>query len=231
MNKTNKAIATALIIGLTGAAMPANAAPELRFSRLDLNISSERCVNQAYQILENQEFDKLRKNTPDRNGYFYAIGYGKFTKVIVDCSRLSGQRTQATIMVAGESNQPEKEVSMLIGIITKALSGDTTQTPDKNNRFLYRNRPMDADTFVSFIKALESSWPHQMQFLSQPLREAYFTSDQVCQVIRIFPFPREQENVAVMFYPRVVDKSNWFVVYDAFTFPSTRDAVMRRINN
>jgi hypothetical protein len=180
MVKTHKALAAALSMGWLGLAMPVNAYPELRFLRLQLDTDREECVNQAYEVLRREGFQDL-KRVSSANGYFYAVGYRQNSKAIVDCSRYSHRQTQATIMVAGASDRDWTVVSELATIIYRAISDSTATTAPTRDSF--SRSPMVNETFARFIKALQDSWPHQMEFLSQPARESYFTSEQVRQII------------------------------------------------
>jgi len=56
-----------------------------------------------------------------------------------------------------------------------------------------------------------------------------FTCDQVRQIMLHLTFDSDREDAAVMLYPNVVDKGNWYMVYDAFTFSSSGDSVNRRL--
>lgn len=56
-----------------------------------------------------------------------------------------------------------------------------------------------------------------------------FTVRQVVRLIGACTFESTKVDVAVMLHPYVVDVENWFEVYDAFTFPSSRKKVQRRL--
>lgn len=56
-----------------------------------------------------------------------------------------------------------------------------------------------------------------------------FTVNQVIKLINALTHESTKVDVAVMLNPNVVDIENWFQVYDAFTFPSSRKKVERRL--
>lgn len=224
MVKNYKAIATTLGLSILVVTMPARAHPDLRFSHLQLNMSQEECLKKAYNLLKREGFQNLRQtNNSSSNGYVYAVGYLRNNKAIVDCSIIYSGKTQAIIMVASESEGDTSEASKLTGRLYNALSRSSS------SRDISSGNTMSDETFARFIQALKDSWPHQIEFLSQPARDGYFTAEQVRQIIEVFSFPKQQEDAAVVLYPSVVDKANWFVVYEAFSFNSSIDAVRRRI--
>lgn len=56
-----------------------------------------------------------------------------------------------------------------------------------------------------------------LRFLAQPSRTSYFTAQQVREIVTKLSGPfsdshKRQLEAAVMLYPRVVDKSNWYLV-------------------
>ncbi|MGB3692254.1 MAG: DUF4476 domain-containing protein [Spirulinaceae cyanobacterium] len=205
---------------LLSTATRAIAAAELQYAYLQLNTNSQGCVELAQAVLRNEGFRNLAKSSVS------ATGTRGNLKAVVDCSITSGRATQATIIVAGVSTNQQAEVINWVRRIYSAigsyqgsnLPGDTSVGVLMNER-----------EFAQFITALKRSRPNQMEFLAQPARAGYFTVAQVKEIIAAFRFPAEQEDVAVMLYPRVVDKANWYTVYEAFSSSSSRQRVQQRI--
>jgi Domain of unknown function (DUF4476) len=85
--------------------------------------------------------------------------------------------------------------------------------------------------FSQLMDDLRRSWPNELQFLIQIVPQNYFTSVQASQIVKEMKFGDREVEAAVMLYPQVVDRGNWFVVEQAITFESDRQELRRRINN
>ncbi len=219
MKNIYPALATVCSFSLLSNTVPAIAAAELQYAYLQLNTNSQGCAELAHAVLRNESFRNLSKSSVS------ATGIRGNLKAVVDCSITSGRATQATIMVAGVSaNQQAEVIGWVRRIYSVMGSYQGGNIPDDTVGVL-----MDEREFAQFITALKRSRPNQMEFLAQPAREGYFSVAQVKEIIAAFRFPAEQENVAVMLYPRVVDKANWYTVYEAFSSSSSRQKVQQRI--
>ena len=56
-----------------------------------------------------------------------------------------------------------------------------------------------------------------------------FSAAQVKEVMQLFSFDESRLDIAKTFYPRTIDKGNYFTVSDAFTFSNSKDALMEFI--
>ncbi|MGF1937589.1 MAG: DUF4476 domain-containing protein [Nostoc sp. ChiQUE02] len=85
--------------------------------------------------------------------------------------------------------------------------------------------------FNQLMDALRRSWPKYLEFLAQTVPQNYFTSAQASQIIKEMNFGDQQVKAAVMLYPQVVDRGNWFIVDQAITFESDRQELRRQLGN
>ncbi len=69
----------------------------------------------------------------------------------------------------------------------------------------------------------------KMDILRAAKHSNFFTSEQVRQLMLALTFDSDREEAAVMLYSNVVDKHNWFVIYDTLTFSSSRDSIDRKL--
>ena len=204
---------------LLSVALPTTATPELQYAYLQLNTNSQGCSALAQAVLSNEGFRRVSTSSVSATGVRGNI------KVVIDCSITSGRATQATIMVAGVSTRQQAQAIGWVRRIYNAMGNyQGGNISDDAVGVLMNERE-----FAQFLRALKRSRPKEMEFLAQPARDGYFSVAQVKEIIEVFPFAPEQENVAVLLYPRVVDKANWYTVYDAFSFPTSRRKVQQRI--
>ena len=219
MKNIYSTLIAAFSLSLLGATLPAMATPELQYAYLQLNTNSQGCTALAQAVLRNEGFRSLTKSSVSATGVRGNI------KAVIDCSITSGRATQATIMVAGVSTRQQAQAIGWVRRIYNAMGNyQGGNISDDAVGVLMNERE-----FAQFLRALKRSRPKEMEFLAQPARDGYFSVAQVKEIIEVFPFAPEQENVAVLLYPRVVDKANWYTVYDAFSFPSSRRKVQQRI--
>ncbi len=85
--------------------------------------------------------------------------------------------------------------------------------------------PMTPEAFARLLKALEdaSFSDEKYAIVKEAASKNYFTSKQVLEVLKRFDFESDRLKVAKLLYPRVVDPENFFVVYEAFTFSSSKE--------
>ncbi len=87
-----------------------------------------------------------------------------------------------------------------------------------------RKEPMPPRAFASLLRMLEEEpFPDEKySIVREAASKNYFTSQQVLQILKEFVFEDDRLKVAKLLYPRVVDPENFFIVYEAFTFPSSK---------
>ena len=76
---------------------------------------------------------------------------------------------------------------------------------------------------------LRRSWPKELEFLAQRVPQNYFISAQASQIVKEMKFGDREVEAALILYPQVLDRGNWFLVEQAITFQSDREKLRRQI--
>lgn len=82
--------------------------------------------------------------------------------------------------------------------------------------------------FRNFMAALQKNAfdDGKMSFLNSQLRNSFFTSNQIKQILGSFAFDDKRLVIAKSLYHNCLDKENFYVVYDVFAFDSNRRQLM-----
>lgn len=94
-----------------------------------------------------------------------------------------------------------------------------------------RYHPMDDAQFTELLIQIgnEPFSSSKMNVIQMAVDYNYFTSEQTRKVVASLTFSNDQEDAAVMLYPRVVDQDAFYTVMPAFTFESSRSEVQTRL--
>lgn len=88
--------------------------------------------------------------------------------------------------------------------------------------------PAMSDQLFSSLKATianESFDNSRMNIAKQAVAANYFTSTQAKQIVELFSYDNSRLEIAKALYPRVTDKQGYFIVNDAFSYSSSKDAL------
>ena len=96
----------------------------------------------------------------------------------------------------------------------------------------YRN-PMSYQTFDALGKTLrkESFDDKRLTVAKQVVRDNGVSSEQVKDLLQEFSFENSQLDFAKYCYQYVSNRGNYFIVYDAFSFSSSKDELAKYIQN
>lgn len=102
-----------------------------------------------------------------------------------------------------------------------------------NNNNSYYGNTMNNSQFSQFIVALKKNSfdESKLAFVQQQARITSFSSSQIRAILKTFSFDDDRVNAAKVLYPNCVDKPNFYIVYDAFSFDSSRKELMQYISN
>ena len=116
---------------------------------------------------------------------------------------------------------------------------DNRNNPDydndhKNDDPRYDNNYSQAMTNNDFAQAKESlrrEWFEntRLETAKQIIDRSYFTSQQVKEMVLLFTFENNRLDIAKYAYGKTVDKGNYFIVNDAFTFNNNKEALKEYI--
>lgn len=89
----------------------------------------------------------------------------------------------------------------------------------------YYQNVMSSRQFADFLKAMNKSAnfdEERTRFISQQMRNANFTSDQIFKMLKEYSFDKNRLQMAKQLYVKCVDRKNFYFVYDAFAFESAK---------
>lgn len=212
----------AAILGasLVSWAMPAEAAPQLLFEKVEASGNIEDCALRAFSALDSVGMEGIALTTPT-----VSSSNGDVT-VTVFCESFDHQLFDATVMVAGQDEGTMSNMGYIMGVVSAELRSGQVMAPPPS---VAEPLPMSEAEFGQFLSALDDSWPGYISFLEHPVAHNYFTAAQAIQIIDEVRFGYEEVQAAVMLYPRVVDKHNWYLVEQSITFSHNRQQLRQQI--
>jgi hypothetical protein len=104
---------------------------------------------------------------------------------------------------------------------------------DNRDRDNYSRRPMNDQTFASFIQTMkkESFESTRLDLTKQTAAGNYFTTSQVKQLIALFTFEDSKLDVAKYVYGNTTDRENYFLLYDSFTYSRSKEELAAYCRN
>ncbi len=106
---------------------------------------------------------------------------------------------------------------------------------DNNDQYYDRNsrRAMDNNAFQQLKQSIgnESFENTKLKVARQFIASNYFTTAQVKELVLLFSFENNRLDIAKYAYDYTIDKGNYFLVNDAFSFSNSKDALMDYIKN
>ena len=93
------------------------------------------------------------------------------------------------------------------------------------------NRPMRDDQFKQLVENIKNKWIvyQKMDAARDALKNEYFTTSQVRQILELFSTDNDKLELAKLAYGRTVDKRSYYTLYDVFSFRSSREELERYI--
>ncbi|MFZ1452230.1 MAG: DUF4476 domain-containing protein [Ferruginibacter sp.] len=106
---------------------------------------------------------------------------------------------------------------------------------DNNDQYYDRGsrRAMDNNAFQQLKQSIgnESFDNTRLKVAKQFIATNYFTTAQVKELVLLFSFENSRLDIAKYAYDYTVDKGNYFLINDAFSFSNSKDALMDYIKN
>lgn len=106
---------------------------------------------------------------------------------------------------------------------------------DDNDRYYdrYSRSAMDNSTFEQLKQTLkrESFDDNRMKIARQVIGVNFVNTAQVKEMMGLFSFEKNRLEIAKFAYDYTTDKGNYFILYDAFSFSSSKEELMNYIQN
>ena len=183
-----------------------------------------------------------------RDGYHFDILLNRFGKVLIDERRIDRNDDWYTdeddkyFDRDGDSDEDWEE-----NVDTRDSDNDGWEDEDdmtdrdlpddKNDRDAdyddEYSRSMNDFDFSQAKETLRKEWFEntRMTMAKQIIDRNYFTSQQIKQVLLLFTFENNRLDIAKYAYGKTVDKGNYFIVNDAFTFNNNKEKLSEYIRD
>ena len=91
---------------------------------------------------------------------------------------------------------------------------------------------MDSSQFARLRESVgDASFARErLRLVESAAEHNFFTANQVVVLIRLADFETTKIAMAAMLYPRVLDVQDWYRVYDALTFESSKKKLRQRVD-
>ena len=115
----------------------------------------------------------------------------------------------------------------------KDVDWDNRDRNDRNYDDYGYNRAMSDIDFSRVMESIQKEWyeGNKQKSASQIISTNFFTSSQVRQMLQLFSFENTKLELAKQAYGKTVDRGNYYVVNDVFSFSSSKDELNRYIRN
>ena len=207
-----------LSLGIAGWSLPAQASPELLYEFVEVNGNLSTCLNRAETAIKSSGL--VRQNTRQNS----INAQGRDITATVYCRRISPQLSEAVLMVAGTKGVSAANFNSVFNSIVTNIGESRTSKPPQSSTTVISDA-----AFGQLMNGLKSNWAKPLEFLAQAVPRNYFTAAQATEIVKEIKFSRNKIPAAVLLYPQVVDRGNWFVVEQAFTFDRERRELRRQI--
>lgn len=116
-------------------------------------------------------------------------------------------------------------------VISTIGTNDHSTTPT-NNTTVATGTAMDDATFTTFLtKMKDKGFDNQrLDFVKSTMKNNWFTTDQVLQMIQTFSFENNKVDFAKVIWHKTTDKGSFFKIYEAFTFSSSEKSVQEYVD-
>ena len=180
-----------------------------------------------------------------RNGYHFDILVNRFGKVLIDERRIDPNDewyNDDNYYERGDDRNRDNTYDNSEDRDDRDYGNNDRDTRDNrdyeddrnNNDPRNDNNYSRAMTNIDFTQAKESlrrEWFEntRVETAKQIIDKNYFTSQQVKEMVLLFTFENNRLDIAKYAYGKTVDKGNYFMVNDAFTFNNNKEALKEYI--
>jgi hypothetical protein len=188
----------------------------------------------------NSGYHTIKVYRQKNNGFFNIIG--QFYEVVYSTSLKVKQGTHITITVDrnGRANVQETKIQ---GRLNRDRDRDLNRDHDFNydrdgqwgdydSNYGYE-RGMDDREFSQVLQAINKEWleSNKLRSAIQIVKTNSLTSAQVKEMALLFSFENNKLELAKQAYTNTVDKRNYYMINDVFSFGSSKEELNRYIRN
>jgi hypothetical protein len=158
-----------------------------------------------------------------REGYHFDIVINRFGKVLVDERRIDRNDDWFN---DDDDDYRDRDYD-------RDRDRDRDWERDRDDRYNNNGRTMSDNDFNQAKETLRREWFENTRVTTakQILDRNYFTSRQVKELLLLFTFENNKLDLAKHAYSRTVDKGNYYIVNDAFTFNNSKEELARYIRD
>lgn len=106
---------------------------------------------------------------------------------------------------------------------------------DRDDRYKghddYNRRAVSEQSFTSMVQALRREYSENSRLVlaKQMVEQNYFSAEQVKYMMQLFSFENNKLELAKFAYRKTTDQKNYFVVYDALSYSSSKEQLAEYI--
>ena len=178
-----------------------------------------------------------------RNGYHFDILVNRFGKVLIDERRIEpddewyeeendvyDERNDDRDWNDGRINGDNHDDDRVYDNDDRGDNDDRDYDDDPRYHNNY-GRAMNNADFTKVKETLRREWFEntRLETAKQIIDQHYFTSQQVKEMVLLFTFENNRLDIAKYAYGKTVDKGNYFMLNDAFTFNNNKEALKEYI--
>lgn len=167
----------------------------------------------------------FQKNVNIRAQYHVDIVINRFGKVLFDELSMN-DRNYVDIDNDNWYNNPYDDRNNPRGPRDPHDPRNNPRDPNpRDNDYGYNNRVMNAQSFAAFrdVVVKERFDNSRVTIARQVIDQNFFTADQVKQLLQIFTTDSYKLDLAKYAYKNTVNKQDYFMLYEVFTFSSSKE--------
>ncbi|OQP55976.1 hypothetical protein A4H97_20530 [Niastella yeongjuensis] len=161
--------------------------------------------------------------------YYVDIIINRFGRVVTDEQSLANNQYQNNQVIWRNPGSVNAPPPLPGGPVPPPPPPPNNQSgngwPPRNNYNNGAPRPMDDNTFNSFVETVrrESFDDSRMAIARAGIDQNLFTSNQAKALLSVFSFEASKLEIAKYMYGKTIDPKNYFVVYNVFTFSKSKE--------
>jgi len=163
----------------------------------------------------------------------YESAYGELLAGLDRVDRLNQRRTRRAAKQIGRTIERTRRraAAFLEETAVDATVVVVDPVRDRRDTWYETAEPMSPRDFRALRSSVDdaSFAAEKKRIVDAAAEHNWFTVEQVVSLVKAATFADTQIDIAVTLYPRVLDLSDWYKVYDALDFESSRTKLRKRV--